>query len=161
MKREAFQWLSHLQRSNVSHDDHPELTEELIALGHVQVEKTWMNDGKPCRLIKATSQRVETVEDADVQVPDFSKGPFGLLVTYSDHWYNEHCQQRPENPKLGIVVDRKFYEDGKRRAICWPVIHWEGAVTESCVHPMNVVPYRPDQKLPMRAMDQSECKAIK
>lgn len=74
-------------------------------------------------------------------IPDFTNAPHGLLVTYSDHWYKEHCQKRPRTPRIGVMTDRKFFvNDGK--LICWPEVFWEGEVMARIVHPINIKPYR-------------------
>lgn len=92
----------------------------------------------------------------EYEVSNFRNAPFGLIVTYSDHWYREHCQKKPKNPKLGIVTTLDFFQDSKGRVICWPNVYWEGEVMSSLCHPMNVVAYRKKQTLPMKTMDDGQ-----
>ena len=91
------------------------------------------------------------------EVPDFSKGPYGLVVTRSDHWYRERGHKIPKrNKELGIVTDRNFFQDGHGRIICWPVIRWEGGVMDSMTHPMNATPLRKKHALPLVKMDDGQ-----
>lgn len=99
------------------------------------------------------------IEDKnEYEVLNFKDAPFGLLVTRSDHWYKERGLKMPQKHKrqLGIVTDRKFYQDSKGRIICWPIIAWEGAVVDSMTHPINVIPYRKKQALPIIKMDNGQ-----
>jgi len=95
-------------------------------------------------------------DDNEYEVPDFCQAPFGLLVIHSDHYYRERGMKIPKQKQMGIVVDTKFYQDSKGRIVCWPIVAWEGAVVSSMTHPMNVVPYRKKQTLPMRKMDNGQ-----
>jgi len=95
-------------------------------------------------------------DDNEYDVPNFKDGPFGLLVTRSDHWYKERGIKIPRQRQLGIVTDRKFFQDSKGRIVCWPVIAWEGAVVDSMTHPMNAMAYRKKQTLPMVKMDNGQ-----
>lgn len=92
----------------------------------------------------------------EYEVPNFKDAPFHLLVTYSDHWYKERCQKKPDSPKLGIVTDLDFFQDGKGRIICHPTVAWEGDVCPCMCHPLNVVPFRKEQELPMMTMDDGQ-----
>lgn len=85
-------------------------------------------------------------------IPDFRKAGFGLLVTYSDHYYEQHCTTKPKEPKLGIITELDFY-DISGRVMAWPWIQWEGVLSSSLTHPANVVPYRKNQTLPMFEVD--------
>ena len=80
-----------------------------------------------------------------LEILDYTNSGFGLMVKRSDFWKTERCQNK--NGQLGIIVDKKFYQDEKGSVICWPVIHWEGEVSDSTTHPVNVKPYRA-HKLP-------------
>ena len=51
----------------------------------------------------------------DLEVPNFRHAPFGMLVTYSDHWYKEHCQKPKRTPKIGVMTGTEFYMDGNSR----------------------------------------------
>lgn len=93
----------------------------------------------------------------DLQVPNFRDGRFGLLVTFSDHWYEQHCQKRPKRRiklKIGIVTEVAFFEDAHKRAICWPYVRWEGSVMSTYVHPIHLEAFRPEEKLPMCTMSE-------
>ena len=94
--------------------------------------------------------------EEEYEVLNFTDCPFNMLVTRSDHWYKERGIKIPRQRQLGIVVDRKFYQDGRGRIICWPVVAWEGDITSSLTHPMNVISYRKKQILPIIKMDNGQ-----
>ena len=95
-------------------------------------------------------------DENEYEVPNFKDSPFGLLVTRSDHWYKERGLKIPRQRQLGIVTDRKFFLDSKKRVVCWPVIAWEGAVVDSMTHPINAIAYRKRQALPMVKIDNGQ-----
>jgi hypothetical protein len=103
-------------------------------------------------------QRIYAYIPSDVEhtVFDYSKGPFGLLVTRSDHWYAERRQHKPHEPDLGIVTDRSFFMDSRGRIICWPLVQWEGQCHTSMNHPLNVKPFRANHGLPTITMDEGQ-----
>lgn len=84
-----------------------------------------------------------------MQVLDFTKSGFGMVVVRSEHYKKEHFVKKGAKRQLGIIVGKNFYQDtddkgneDKGQVVCWPIIHWEGAVMESTCHPANVTPYR-------------------
>lgn len=77
-----------------------------------------------------------------MQVVDFSKTQVGTLVKRSDHWNKERCIKPRTKLQIGIIVGFEFFQEGYRRIVTWPVIHWEGAACQSLTHPANVALYR-------------------
>ena len=74
-------------------------------------------------------------------VIDFTDAEPGLLVKRSAHFREQSCIPADRPDQLGIVTGKAFYEEDGR-VICYPEVHWEGRVTSSATHPMNVTPYR-------------------
>ena len=72
---------------------------------------------------------------------DFTDAEPGLLVKRSAHFRGQSCIPVDRPDELGIVTGKAFYEEDGR-VICYPEVHWEGRVTASTNHPMNVTPYR-------------------
>lgn len=72
---------------------------------------------------------------------DFTDADFGLLVKRSAHYREQSCIPADRPEELGIVVGKSFYEEDGR-VVCYPEVHWEGKVTASTNHPMNVTPFR-------------------
>lgn len=80
-----------------------------------------------------------------MKVLDFTNAPSGMLVKRSDHWFKEHGVKK--RVWYGILTGKEFYDKGSHIE-CFPVIHWEGNVTDSINHPANVVPARRKYRLP-------------
>lgn len=54
MNKELHNWLRRIQRHPTRvHDDHWELSDQLIAMGLVEVDEEWVYEGKVCRFVKA------------------------------------------------------------------------------------------------------------
>ena len=64
-----------------------------------------------------------------------------MLVKHSPHW-NKEINYGPDKNKIGMIVGHNFYEDPAKKVICWPIVHWEGAVMGHACHPVNIIPYR-------------------
>lgn len=77
-----------------------------------------------------------------VEIIDFRDIPIGTLVKYSDHAIKE---MGADKKKIGLIVDKDFYEDTNRRVVCWPIIHWEGYPMGHLCHPVNAIPHRKKQ----------------
>lgn len=87
-----------------------------------------------------------------MKILDFTDCGFGLLVTHSKHFNKEHCI-KSRKKDIGIIIDKSFYSDKKGGAVCWPSVRWEGSVTESLCHPINVIPYR-KHNLPEKEIEE-------
>lgn len=83
---------------------------------------------------------------------NFTNAPWGMLVTYSEHYNKERCI-KSKRRKIGIMTDKKFFNDTLAGISCHPVVFWEGAVTTTIAHPANIVPYRKKQILPTVDVD--------
>lgn len=68
-----------------------------------------------------------------------------MMVKHSPHWVKE-SNYPPDRHKIGVIVDRTFHEDKVAGVVCFPSVHWEGAVTDSVCHPANIVPYRKKER---------------
>ncbi len=70
---------------------------------------------------------------------------FGCVVTRSDWWYKDRAHKilPLKDRQLGVVTGVEFFQIKPNFPVeCWPVIHWEGTVTDSLTHPCNAVPFR-------------------
>jgi hypothetical protein len=83
-----------------------------------------------------------------LKVLDFTKCEFGMLVKFSPH-HKKQCGDH-HNPKIiGLIVGKQFYEDRTlKTAVCYPIVHWEGEVMGHVCHPIHLIPYRKQNKLP-------------
>jgi hypothetical protein len=91
-----------------------------------------------------------------MDVIDFRLIPVGTLVKRSAHWHKEHCRPKGhyERRQIGVITNLKFFADKIAGVVCYPVIHWEGGVMSSMVHPANVALYRkPKAPLTMVSID--------
>lgn len=92
-----------------------------------------------------------------MKVIDFRNAPFGMLVTYSDHWNTERCVKKGKPKKIGIMTDRKFYQDDVSGIIVtWPIVFWEGEVMATWCHPANIAPYRKNVMNPIKYIEVSD-----
>jgi len=79
-----------------------------------------------------------------MKVVDFRTLRSGTLVRRSAHYFKSrsHGKDHPDRKQLGIVTGAKFFEDEIAGVICYPIIHWEGSVSDSMTHPSLAVPAR-------------------
>jgi hypothetical protein len=94
--------------------------------------------------------------DTEYQVFSWFEATTGMLVTRSDHWYEQRCQKKPKVKEIGILTDKSFFEDSKRRVTCHPTVCWEGQGRDHMVHPMNIKPYHDNHTLSMVIMDDGQ-----
>lgn len=92
----------------------------------------------------------------EYQVLNFKDSPFGMVVTYSDHFYKERGMKVPRRKKIGIITDKSFFRDSQGRIVCYPSVYWEGAVMSSMTHPLNLKPYHKHQTLPIVTIDDGQ-----
>lgn len=74
------------------------------------------------------------------RIYNFHKLNTGAIVQRSPHWKLNRNDKLSK--QIGIVTENQFFADANGHVICWPVIHWEGEVCSTIVHPVNAVPYR-------------------
>ena len=80
-----------------------------------------------------------------MRVIDFRNIKTGTLVKRSTHWFKEHGGRKVgsyESRQIGVITGHKFFEDKVAGVVCYPIVHWEGAVMDSMTHPANVALYR-------------------
>ena len=81
-----------------------------------------------------------------------------MLVTRSKHWYEQHKGLNKPSSRYGIMTNKSFFADGKGRLVTYPSIHWEGEISSSMTHPLNVEPFRSKDKssLPKITIDDGQ-----
>jgi hypothetical protein len=88
-----------------------------------------------------------------LRVLDFSKAPSGMVVVRSEHWNRTRYVKRGSRKQMGVITNHKFYQDSRGIPICWPVVHWEGNVSDSITHPVLVAPFRKSDAALLPAID--------
>lgn len=92
----------------------------------------------------------------EFQIFSWRNADRGMLVTRSDHWYEQSGKPKPEELEIGILTDHHFFQDGKGRIYSEPSIWWEGGTMSSMTHPINIAPYRTDHGLPTMTIDDGQ-----
>ena len=88
-----------------------------------------------------------------MKVRNFTNSGFGMLVIHSEHYNENRCVKRNERKLIGVIVDKKFYDDPINGIICYPVVHWENSVMGHSCHPANIKPFRKNIDLPWVEVD--------
>lgn len=87
-----------------------------------------------------------------MRVIDFRDVRTGTLVKRSTHWRKSRGSNPYEQRQIGIITDKSFFEDKVAGVVCYPIVHWEGAPSDSMCHPANVRLYR-KPKAPPRMVE--------
>lgn len=77
-----------------------------------------------------------------------------MLVTRSEHWNATRYVKKNTKKEIGIITEKRFYQDKRGRVVCWPSVHWEGGIMSSLVHPALIAPYRKNQRLPEMEIEE-------
>lgn len=88
-----------------------------------------------------------------IQVPNFHEVRPGTLVVRSEHWKQQKYDK--DNCQIGMLTEIKIYKDDLNGFSVWPMVHWEGDLHSSLVHPINVA-LKSGKELPIVTINDNQ-----